>query len=571
MHWFQPMVQHPLDFYARGEVWNIPHLPVAAGVVMFAFGSLGALVLLGRHDRLIRELTRKKIGELELPPSAQTVETALAALKARDPAFDPEALIVQAQRLLPRVLAPGPTAELPLAELSDAMVRRLIAQRELQTKAAAAPKIELQRARIVGAFAERTFDAVHVLLEWLDAALPDTPRADVMVFVRRPHVATRALHTDRCPNCAAPYAGGALNLCTHCKAVLNSGEYGWVLTQHIEFEAYRGPWREFRGVETLLARDPGFSPEVLEDRAALVFWRWVLERAGLQANALRRYADAAALAQLVERQTQLRDAGEREWLTDVVLLGADIVRIRPATDEGLDEVHVRLRWTGCAGAVGSNWKKPRVPLASHAVVFTLVRDASMLSDLRRGISTDRCPNCWAALFEVEGDACSYCEQPFAAGPDEFVLRRFESWEAWLGTEREREELDAQIDPYVPSFKFVEERERLLRAMVAVIGADGEIARSERRLLHRSAAMWGIDANRVRGWIEAPHGLPALDLPRGSWVARAFVEALITAAAIDGHVDSKERALLMKVAGQLGVEVPSLPNLRTRAAAAPRVT
>jgi len=63
-------------------------------------------------------------------------------------------------------------------------------------------------------------------------------------------------------------------------------------------------------------------------------------------------------------------------------------------------------------------------------------------------------------------------------------------------------------------------------------------------------MWGIEAARVRGWLEAG-GLLALDLPRGSWVARAFVEALIATAAIDGHVDAKERALLIRVTKQRG--------------------
>lgn len=549
---------------------HVPHWPMQVGLALFIFGSLGAVAMMVRRDKLFVELTQRKVRELELPPSAQSVENALAALSQRDPAFSPEVLQQQAAQLLPLVLAPPPLEQLPLAQLSDAMARRLIAQRALS--AAAAPvRVELQRARIVGAFAERMFDALHVLLEWRDAGQPDTPRADVMVFVRRTTAATREVRADRCPNCAAPYAGGAINLCTHCKAVLNSGDYGWVLTQHVEFEVYRGPWREFRGVGPLLARDAGFSPEAMEDRAALIFWRWAMARRSGDAAPLQRYADAGALAQIDERVQALRARGEREWLSDVVLHGADIVRIRPGTDEGLDEIHVRLRWSGRFAPVRADWARPRVPLASQAVVFTLVRDADLVSEPRHGISTDRCARCWAALYDVEGDTCRYCREPFPPRSGDFVLRRAESWEGWLIAEREREELDAQMDPYVPSFKFVEERERLLRAMAALVAADGQVARAERRLLHRSALMWGVDGARVRGWLEQGAQLPPLELPPGSWVARAFLEGLIAAAAIDGHVDAKERALLVRVAEQLQVELPSIHALRARAASAPRAS
>jgi hypothetical protein len=286
-------------------------------------------------------------------------------------------------------------------------------------------------------------------------------------------------------------------------------------------------------------------------------------------SGLGRYADPAVVNSIAEHVAELARTNRREWSSEIALHGADIVRIRASTDEGLDEVHVRLRWTGRFGPVLQGWKDPVVPLGNEATVFTLVRDARALTDLRRGVSTDRCPNCAASLQEVEGERCSYCQAEFHPRDTDFVLTSVLGWEGWLQRETEREALDAEVNPFIPAFKFTGERERLLRAMAALVVADGEVAPTERRLLHRCAETWGVDQAKVRDWLESPQGLPPLDLPPGSWVARAFVEALITAAAIDGHVDRHERALLTTVAEKLGVEPPSIHLLRSRAATAPR--
>jgi hypothetical protein len=100
------------------------------------------------------------------------------------------------------------------------------------------------------------------------------PFVEVWSFVRRPGVQTRRQgppQPGHCPNCGAPFDGGAAGNCTYCGAIVNSGSYDWVLAEITqESEAGAAPG-QVPGLEALRAVDPALSLEVLEDRASLLF------------------------------------------------------------------------------------------------------------------------------------------------------------------------------------------------------------------------------------------------------------------------------------------------------------
>src|SRR5207344_1752618 len=104
------------------------------------------------------------------------------------------------------------------------------------------------------------------------------PFLEVWSFVRRPGVQTRqrgANEAGKCPNCGAPFDGGAAGNCTYCGAIVNSGAYDWVLAEITQgIEAGSAP-PEVPGLEPLRTADPALSLEVLEDRASLLFWGWI--------------------------------------------------------------------------------------------------------------------------------------------------------------------------------------------------------------------------------------------------------------------------------------------------------
>jgi hypothetical protein len=78
-----------------------------------------------------------------------------------------------------------------------------------------------------------------------------------------------------CPNCGAEFTGGATNTCEFCGAIVNSGNYDWVLSEITQGSEFVGANAAVDGLARARQTDPELTTELLEERAALIFWRWV--------------------------------------------------------------------------------------------------------------------------------------------------------------------------------------------------------------------------------------------------------------------------------------------------------
>lgn len=559
-------------------------------VLFIVVGGGIALVMAWQEWNRDRQVF-KCIQELELPPSAKVLDRELQKLAARDPKFDRKAFEAQVGEVFSRVRkARADAAPLPRHEVSDGVWRRAVVERELELAQGSRlfhAQVRLNEATLVGAFSDAHFDALHVRVAWssrpievaveLSAAeaeakaarTPEQLHVEVWVFVRRPDAKTLSGEAaGKCPSCGAPYVGGAANFCTHCQAILNSGSYGWVLAQVMDYAVYRGPWRQFTGFDEMVTRDPGFSPETIEDRGALLFWKWLHARSSRSTDTISRLAAGELLDTLREEAVELVSKRMRRWVFDVKVAGVDLLLMELDSEENRDEVCLRVRWSGRVAQFQED-APPHVPRSSYATVLTLVRKSGAQTDVKTGVSSDRCHSCRGANQDTEASSCAFCQAPFAPGEFDFVLKKAESFEAWMTSRTETSALRKAVEPFLPSFKFVDERTRLLRMMASLAYADGTVSREERALLKVCSRRWGIPFEEIRPNLEG--AVPPLEasLKKGSWPARAFVEGLCDAAAIDGVIDRRERNLILKIAKHLGIEAPTQPAMQARADAVRR--
>ena len=580
----------PPSFF-EPSTWPPVLLAARPWVILFiVLGTIVSLVLAWQDWRR-NHIVLLAIRRLEMPPSAKLMDAELAKLCARDPAFDTAAFVAQASELFKRMVVARAAGELPpRQQVSDGVHRRAQVEREIARSQGARrhhAQTELKEARLVGAFCDPHFDALHVRLAWTSrsgevpfdlppseadarvARVPEELRAEVWVFVRRPTARTlQGRSPGDCPNCGAPYQGGAAEVCPHCKAVLNSGSYGWVLAQVMDYEVYRGPWRQFTGLDEMVARDPGFSPEAIEDRAALLFWKWLHARAERRPEIVQRLAAAELVEALRREADALKACKARRWTADVSVAGVDLLLMDLDSDEGRDEVCLRVRWSGVVAEFPEG-QVPRVPRSSFATVLTLVRDSGGHTDVSTGVSSDRCHACRAANHDSEAGVCSFCKAPLQAGAHDFVLRDARAFEDWMARRQEHATLAQAVEQFLPSFKFVDERLRLLQVMAALVRSDGSVTRVERALLKACCRRWGIGFAQVRPVLDGQSPPPEVTIEPGSWPARAFLEGLCEAAAGDGVIDRTERALLSAFARRLGLPPPTNVALKARAEASLR--
>src|SRR5579871_3561752 len=354
-----------------------------------------------------------------------TREIGLAQLRAQDPAFDPVAFAGRTAATMARVNEAwlGGTMAPARRLVSDGVYVRF--QTQLGLLRASGVRNAMADWRVVGAEviaaeADALWDTVHVRVvgEARDADLPlalppDEARRrlahaalqryeEVWSFVRRRGQKSRAgvpALEGRCPSCGADLPLAEAVRCDYCKALVNSGEHDWVLAEITQPEVWRpgAAMQQTPGLDQVRARDTSLSRQELEDRASVVFWKWIEARVAGSRARLDRFCVAPG-----------HPPAPPAPLSQVAVGSADLVLVT-ATPDGRDRAHVDIVWSATVAGAARTFVDRVV----------LVRSSSVVS--RRGLSSLDCPNCNGPLAESDAVRCDYCGAPLGGGQHEWSL------------------------------------------------------------------------------------------------------------------------------------------------------
>ena len=527
-----------------------------------------AVIAIVKRVRNPARRSAKAIKRLEQIGTPDT--SGLGAIKQRDPGFDQNAFIQKVTKVEVAVQDAWTRGDmLPVRTfLSDGLLRRfathLSVMRHQGLRNAMADHQVLE-AQIHAVESDQHFDTIHVAIRaaardvevdanlsyeqamQLAAKAKREEWTEIWSFLRRPGAKTLASGgavEGYCPNCGGPIEAGQTTSCEHCQALVNSGDYDWVLaeiTQTIE-------WRpsstgDVPGLAQLTARDPAFNRQAAEDRASYAFWRWVEARVLATAAPLAKSATPEFHARVAE---MVKAGGASMYKTAVG--SVDLVACEPGAEGGRDRFHVKILWSTAA----SNKAAP----SPAANVFSLSRKAGSVDD--GSLSHARCPECHGPLSENDSPECEYCGANLSAGEKEWVLENV----------LRPEELRLQVQPQAvgmpgaggeidvpawatPDMGNPRERMLLMMRMAAVVVADGQITKEERKLLKAASKRWSVPLEAVEPILTgqvAPETVATM-VPSNPG---AFLSGLVAAALIDGKIDSKEEKLLLDVGRSMGM-------------------
>jgi tellurite resistance protein len=536
--------------------------------------------------------TRRAIQRREAEQRTQVSETDVQAwtraLKSKDPQFELQTVTDRVARLFPLLQEAWFKRDLTPVRpfLSDATYQRLNVQLRIladQGVRDALADVRLLGVKLIGLEQSEWFDSIHVRVrgEMRDTDVPASysdeqalaearkarPEAftEVWTFVRKPGAQTRIgqdLFQGKCPNCGAPYQGGATNVCEYCQAVVNSGNYDWTLseiTQGVEFHRHAP---SVPGLFQARQTDPALNLEILEDRASLLFWKWIDAQSQADARRMAQVASPALVSQLGEELEQLRARGHRRVFLECAV-GAVNTRSLEVNPGGDDLAHVEIRWSA---------RLDKGPAMPQRWVFTLSRKHGAKTNTSNGMATDRCPQCNAPLTSSGASTCEFCGTQLGTGERDWVLTSTLVFEAWNVRERQRRTSEAPLPtpaaagPGAPvatpgrdTVMDVQERERLLYMMASIASSDGSVDEDEKKLLKLCAKRWDISWKNVELALNAGPQLYNRLIPRGSPEASDFLRHLVEMALVDGRVDRKERRMLEAAATHLNV-LPQLEQM-----------
>jgi hypothetical protein len=376
---------------------------------------------------------------------------------------------------------------------------------------------------------------------------------EVWSFVRKPGAQTKpGLDGSRgtCPNCGAPCSGGAANRCEFCGAIVNSGNYDWVVAEITQASEYANSHETAEGVARARQADPAFSTELLEDRASLAFWRWIEAQATGDASRLAKLATPDFVQALEQELAALRARGERKLFVDCAVGSVDTRRVLV---DGPDEVaSLEIRWSARLGVGRAGARPGNLPSRPQRWVLLLQRRAGAVTAAANGMSTNRCPNCAAPLTDNGQPSCEFCGTLLASGERDWVIKAFGTWEWWLANDGRGAASPSRPVPVGARVPDRDERERLVYVMATMAVADGAVDQRERQLLKMASDRWGVPWANVELALSAGPGLFDKLMKKGSVEAESFMRELVNVAMVDGKIDAKERRLLEASAAHLGL-------------------
>jgi predicted lipid-binding transport protein (Tim44 family) len=370
-------------------------------------------------------------------------EHAVAALRQVDASFDPAAFYARVTAAFLKIQTGWATQDLQAvgAFISDGIFERFNLQFQEQREQGyrnAMDNVQVQRIILRAVHTTAQFDVAVVAItasaddyrvslttgSRLPAGDSDTDESftEYWSFVRRRGTQTTAgkagLIEGNCPNCGAAIELNQFGTCRHCRAVLRSGIYDWVLveiTQASEFALQ--PPSAVPGQSELEARDPDFTTAHLEDRASVMFWRRMAADRSGKIDLLRKMADPAYLAAL---ESTLSAHPPRTYYGDCAVGSVDTRRL--ILDAQTERAVIEIHWSGKhyqVDAAGHTSAGNEIPGARW--LFVLMRKAGARPKLDWALASAHCPACGAPETDLTASACPFCNNVVNDGSFDWVL------------------------------------------------------------------------------------------------------------------------------------------------------
>jgi len=488
------------------------------------------------------QLSTRKVGEL-------------ARLRARDPAFDEKQFLRRAKTAFLKIQEAWSAGDMASARafISDGVRERF--ERQLAGLKARGLRnlmenVEVEDAELLACVSDKHFDelCVRVTAAASDRMVDDagamvsgsTGRQrfeEVWTFLRRPGaktLKTPGLIEGSCPSCGAPLPIADAAQCASCKTWVNSGEYDWVLTEITQSCEWRlnDPSRDIDGWAAVAAEDPALSLPALEDRASVIFWRWLDAR---------RLGDPGPMRAVADEEFCAGFAAAGGWGAAFENAAVGAVEVVAFEDAGAwRRAHVVVKWSA-AGELRSHF-------------FVLRRAAEARTDIRQGLRTARCPSCGAPPAERSAAACAYCSAPLNDGKKEWVLTELLAFGEWkrpaaLSVKAERAQAGIAGANWGAAMSPVDAYAILARATLA----DGEESLAEKAFLAAYAQSRGLPPAKAAE-ISAAARAGHLDAPRveNGEQAETMLHGMIRMSLADGSVSEGERSALHSFGGRFGL-------------------
>ncbi|OGV34763.1 MAG: hypothetical protein A2020_09580 [Lentisphaerae bacterium GWF2_45_14] len=543
-------------------------IPLAIAVITFIIIG-GNKANTARQNSVIRKVVRNQ-SEGDLDGNEKTIITT-------DPEFSREKLVQRAEEAFLKIQKAWKNRDMKEVAnfISDSVRERFSTLLEIQKTSGirnCTENVKIISAELIALECDKFFNTAHVRIiasavdyyietersKTVRGNTEEHPFSEIWTFLRRPGAKTRSSGTieNFCPNCGTPLKISDSTVCTTCKAVVNSGEYDWVLSAiSQEYEWNYKSRGDVPGLNELIEKDPAFNPAHIEDRASAIFYRYIAARFFADQGYIARLADSDFLKARADEFQNLPDE-RRRFPADTALGTVELIEaVSSESGDGPDMLRVKVKWSG--HYIERKMPSLLVPdfescsLYSHELIF--IRNPGVLSNAATALSSIHCPNCGAPDTKGKSPRCEYCAALLNDGSRDWTLHDIVPFVGMTHQAFGSSKAGESPSPLVEAARMLRgDRETLVTYCAAMMKTDNEISASEMKELKKIAMEAGIPEQRLISIINSiDNNTFSIEMPQDRQTAYALLRSMVIMCLLDGKISSGEKALLEKAAANAG--------------------
>jgi uncharacterized Zn finger protein (UPF0148 family) len=425
---------------------------------------------------------------------------------------------------------------------------------------------QLEHVKVVRTFIDSVesdgdFDTIHVGIECslhdrfvcnIDSTLNSGGRElfiEYWSFIRKKGVTGKDLYSvGNCPSCSAPLGDklGEVAQCPYCNAMVNSGEFDWVLSEITQADDYTANLQLYKQENLSEKRAElsetltDFSVQMIEDRVSNGFMQILAAKTLNQPERVRRFvADSLYENMLKEEIASCDYLYNRLYTNDVSLLAA----------AHKDDLHYLY--------IGVTYSSQRVQKAENRVLridgtVHQIREVIRVERAGSGKTTGelymhRCPACSAPVADSLEITCPYCSATLNSAKNEWIISDI------LTPAEYRQQLftkESEFDFSVSTEKLdglLSVKDYVITNIIAMITCDNHVDSKELEYLGKLAKQLNYSKGQQESILRiAQCGQQSVKMPEDMKMRRKIFTLMKKAAEADNRVVKEERELLQFV-------------------------
>lgn len=472
--------------------------------------------------------------------------------------------------------------------ISDGIFERFNAYLEMQKASMLRnimENVSVLNTEIVSVESDDFFDTIHILIKakaidyTIDSETNNIVQGtkkqfdvfkEYWSFLRRPGAKTSTkggLVEGFCPNCAAPLELNDKIECESCKAIVNSGQYDWVLAEITQESEWKGIQpKKIPGVEELRKKDPSFNVQHLEDRTSVMFWRLREAEFFASSNYLTKLSDTEFINKNKVPFQKMED-GRHKFYQDSAVGCVDLLNISIASNNSeFDYANVLVRWSGHKEIKKvPSLMKPQYHLSKiYQHEFVLKRKSTSKTSEKHLLTSIHCTGCGAPETINTKNECEYCGMILNDGTHDWILKDVRPYNAYNVSYAKEEESIADDPRFAIPILSHNLNVKLIISAISIMNADGHIDDREKKWLINMAKKRNISKSELDSLIDSviKDKIPVI-IPNNIQEGKHFAKAMVRMCLMDGRVTAAEKRLLKAQMSKLGYSELDLNYMITR--------